>query len=84
MLKGHWHYLAALFAVLLFTAIMEGIGFSLVVPLLQNLLSPTGVAEGGGVLQRFLSSLGSSSRKSGGSAACLPFWRWCFLSKASA
>jgi ABC-type multidrug transport system fused ATPase/permease subunit len=42
-----------LFLLVLFTAIMEGIGFSLVIPLLQAMLSP-GELAGGSVLQRAL------------------------------
>jgi ATP-binding cassette, subfamily B, bacterial MsbA len=53
MLAGHWHQVAILFAVVLFTAIMEGIGFSLVVPLLQNLLSTTGDISGNAVQRVF-------------------------------
>lgn len=56
MLAGHWRYVAVLFALVLFTAIMEGIGFSLVIPLLQTMLSPTEVVEGGNFIQRTFSS----------------------------
>jgi ABC-type multidrug transport system fused ATPase/permease subunit len=57
MLKGHWHQVAILFVVVLFTAVMEGIGFSLVVPLLQNLLSATGDSSGGNTVQRVFSGI---------------------------
>jgi subfamily B ATP-binding cassette protein MsbA len=52
-LRGHWYSVGALFLLLLFTFIMEGFGFSLVIPLLQAMLSP-GEPTGGGVLPRGL------------------------------
>lgn len=52
-LRGHWHLAGALFLLLLFTSIMEGIGFSLVIPLLQAMLS-SGDMVTGNVLQRGL------------------------------
>jgi ABC-type multidrug transport system fused ATPase/permease subunit len=51
MVAGHWHYVAVLFVMILFTSILEGIGFSLVIPVLQSLMSPTEQAMGGGALQ---------------------------------
>jgi subfamily B ATP-binding cassette protein MsbA len=56
MLAGHWHLAGALFLLLLFTSIMEGIGFSLVIPLLQAMLSPGEMADGN-ILQRSLAQL---------------------------
>jgi ABC-type multidrug transport system fused ATPase/permease subunit len=52
MLQGHWRHAAMLFAVVLFASIMEGIGFSLVIPLVQTMLSHTAEVTGGGILQR--------------------------------
>jgi ABC-type multidrug transport system fused ATPase/permease subunit len=57
MLAGHWHQVTLLFVVVLFTAIVEGIGFSLVVPLLQNLLSPAAAVGGGNAVQRVFSEV---------------------------
>jgi ABC-type bacteriocin/lantibiotic exporter with double-glycine peptidase domain len=57
MLKGHWHQVALLFCTFLFTAIVEGIGFSLVVPLLQTLLSPDSTGSGGNFIQLAFSRL---------------------------
>ena len=55
-LRGHWPAAGALFLLLLFTYVMEGIGFSLVIPLLQAILSP-GELAGGNVLQRALAEV---------------------------
>ncbi len=55
-LRGHWPAAGALFLLLLFTSVMEGIGFSLVIPLLQAMLSP-GELAGGNVLQRALAQV---------------------------
>ncbi|HET7681158.1 MAG TPA: ABC transporter ATP-binding protein [Xanthobacteraceae bacterium] len=55
-LRGHWPAAGALFLLLLFTSVMEGIGFSLVIPLLQAMLSPGELADGN-VLQRALAQL---------------------------
>jgi ATP-binding cassette, subfamily B, bacterial MsbA len=55
-LRGYWPAAGALFLLLLFTYVMEGIGFSLVVPLLQAILSP-GELAGGNVLQRALAQV---------------------------
>src|SRR6476619_1599045 len=55
-MRGHWHMAGALFLVLLFTFVMEGIGFSLVIPLLQAMLS-SGETAGGNVLQRGLAQV---------------------------
>jgi ATP-binding cassette, subfamily B, bacterial MsbA len=57
MLKGHWHYVAMLFALALFTAILEGIGLSLVIPLTQTMVSTSEAASGGGSVQRAFSSI---------------------------
>ncbi len=57
MLAGHWHLAGALFLLVLFTSIMEGIGFSLVIPLLQAMLSPGELAGGSSVLQRALAQV---------------------------
>ncbi len=59
MLKGHWRQLVVLFVLFLFTAIVEGIGFSLVVPLLQNLLSSTSDATSTNAIQQALSQVTS-------------------------
>ncbi len=48
MLKGKWHYVCALFALILFTAVVEGFGFSLVVPLVQMMVSPSATEGAGG------------------------------------
>jgi len=55
-LGRHWPAAGALFLLLLFTSVMEGIGFSLVIPLLQAMLSPGEIA-GGNVLQRALAQV---------------------------
>lgn len=55
MLRGHWRYVGVFFALTLFTSVLEGIGFSLVVPLLQTMLSAAGEhVAAGGALQRAL------------------------------
>ena len=59
MLKGHWHHVAILFALVLFTAIMEGIGFSLVVPLLQTMMSSAPEPGAGNIVQRLFAYLTS-------------------------
>jgi ABC-type multidrug transport system fused ATPase/permease subunit len=56
LVHGHWRYVGIVFAVVLFTAIIEGIGFSLVIPLLQTMLSPGGeIGARGNVLLRIFS-----------------------------
>ncbi|ARQ00713.1 ABC transporter ATP-binding protein [Pseudorhodoplanes sinuspersici] len=60
MLKGHWHQIVALFFAFLFTAIVEGIGFSLVVPLLQTLLSSNPPANSDNFLQLTFSQISQS------------------------
>ena len=56
IMRGHWQAAGALFLLLLFTSVMEGIGFSLVIPLLQAMLSP-GELVAGNVLQRALAQV---------------------------
>jgi subfamily B ATP-binding cassette protein MsbA len=66
ILRGHWSSAGILFALLLFTSIMEGIGFSLVIPLLQVMLFPTADLAGGNSLQRAIGHI---------SAIVPPDWR---------
>lgn len=58
MLRGYWRYVWALFALVLFTAIMEGIGFSLLIPLLQTVLSPASDLASSNFLQRAIGQVG--------------------------
>lgn len=54
MLRGSWGYVFALFGLVLFTSILEGLGFSLVIPLFQSVLSPSGATSGTSLLERGL------------------------------
>ena len=57
MLAGSWRYVYALFGLILFTAIMEGVGLSLIIPLTQTMVTPSEVSGGGNAIQRVLSHI---------------------------
>ena len=57
MLTGSWRYVYALFALILFTAIMEGVGLSLIIPLTQTMVTPSAASGGGNAIQRVLSHI---------------------------
>jgi subfamily B ATP-binding cassette protein MsbA len=53
-LKGHWRQAIVLFGIILFASIMEGLGFSLIIPFFQTAFSSDGPSASGGTLQRLL------------------------------
>ena len=56
LLRGRWRYVSLLFGLFLFTAILEGFGFSLVIPLLQTILPGATDPGGSNLLQRGFAS----------------------------